>query len=689
MILFCAFGPLNHMQQSSSCPSKLFRSTFMRALFLTTFAILSFAEVFQGEKLLLGQQTLDTLEEEAFQAAGDFAQGSVVQVETFGGMEFVNKQAVAPGPSTGTILTSDGWIVTSMFLFRSQPASITVILPNEVRKAAKLVARDYSRELAILKIEPDAPLQAAIPSKPAEWNIGQWTIALGKTFDGRVASRSIGILSATGRIWDKAIQTDCKISPQNYGGPLVDLQGKVMGILTIMNPGIATEGEVEQWYDSGIGFAVPLTDVLQRLPSLQSGQDIHPGKAGVRVQGRDEFLEGLVLSGVSPGSPAAKSGLMAGDKIVRAGSSATALKPVATHSNLKHVLGPIDANNKLFVEVERQGTTKQFEIVLLKDLPAYREPYLGVVTIRDADYSERVVQVAKDSPASRAGINAGDVIHSVEGIPLTKETGLEEKILFLDYRDELKVGVKKQNGMDMIVTMQPTPRPDSEILLDRIELPKGSSEAQADVSTGMVQLPLGDVKNKAFAVVPSTYEKKTPHGLLIVYAEAGQQDPKQWARLWERFGEEHRWIIVVVQSADEKAWSFEEVEIGKRLRSYLTTNYTIDPRRVCVGGVATGGVLAIITAVQSEGFGSVWLCDSKIGERLKLPPAEPKKSFRFFVNGKDENLEGFAKRTREAGYSFQFHQEELAGLKEADSAKLQEDLILGKLQQWLRSLETY
>ena len=206
MILFYAYGPLNHMQQSSSCPSKLFRSTFMRALFLAMFAILSFAEVFQGEKLLLGQQTLDTLEEEAFQAAGDFAQGSVVQVETFGGMEFVNKQAVAPGPSTGTILTSDGWIVTSMFLFRSQPASITVILPNEVRKAAKLVARDYSRELAILKIEPDAPLQAAIPSKPAEWNIGQWTIALGKTFDGRVASRSIGILSATGRIWDKAIQ---------------------------------------------------------------------------------------------------------------------------------------------------------------------------------------------------------------------------------------------------------------------------------------------------------------------------------------------------------------------------------------------------------------------------------------------------------------------------------------------------
>ena len=662
----------------------------MRSVSQWMIAILAIAGLLQNPGLVLGQQSLDTLEEEAFQAAGDFAQGSVVQVETFGGMEFVNKQAVAPGPSTGTVLTSDGWIVTSMFLFRSQPASITVILPNEVRKAAKLVARDFSRELAILKIEPDAPLQSAVPSRPEDWRIGQWTIALGKTFDLRVASRSTGILSATGRIWDKAIQTDCKISPQNYGGPLVDLQGKVMGILTIINPGIATEGEVEQWYDSGIGFAVPLKDILQRLPILQTGQDIHPGKAGVRIQGRDEFLEGLVLSGVSPGSPAAKSGLMAGDKVIRAGSMASAMIPVATHSNLKHVLGPIDANSKLFIEVERQGKIQQFEIVLLKDLPAYREPYLGIVSVRDAEsHAERVLQVAKESPASRAGIEAGDILQSIAGDPLTKELGIEDKLLFLDYRDALTIGVKKKDGSDVNVTIQPTPRPDSEILLDRIERPRSSGESALGASTGIVQLPLGDVKNKAFALVPSTYEKDIPHGLLVIYAEAGLQESKRWAGLWERFGEEHRWIVVVVQSADEKAWSFEEVEIGKRLRSYLTTNYRVDPRRVCVGGVATGGVLAIITAVQSEGFGAVWLSDSKIGERLKLPPAEPKKSYRFFVNGKDENLEGFAKRTREAGYSFQYEKEELAALKGADSAKIQEDLVLSKLQQWLRSLEAY
>ena len=135
----------------------------------------------------------------AFQAAADFSQDCVVQVETFGGQEIVNKQFVASGPSTGTILTPDGWIVTSVFQFRGQPASITVVLPDEQRKAAKLVARDHSRELAVLKIDTDKPLKAAKASDRTAWQVGQWAIALGKTFDFKVASRSVGILSAQGR----------------------------------------------------------------------------------------------------------------------------------------------------------------------------------------------------------------------------------------------------------------------------------------------------------------------------------------------------------------------------------------------------------------------------------------------------------------------------------------------------------
>ncbi len=193
-------------------------------------------------------------EQEALRAAADHVQDSVVQVETFGGREVVDDAAVASGPSSGTIVDADGWIVTSMFQFRGEPASITVLTSDGMRRAAKLVARDHSRELALLKVDTKTPLKAVQNSPRKEWQIGQWTIALGKTFDVAVASRSIGILSAVDRIFGKAIQTDCKISPHNYGGPLIDIQGRTLGILAPIDPGIATEGEVQQWYDSGVGL---------------------------------------------------------------------------------------------------------------------------------------------------------------------------------------------------------------------------------------------------------------------------------------------------------------------------------------------------------------------------------------------------------------------------------------------------
>lgn len=641
------------------------------------------------------QISLDLAEEAAMQASSNWAQSSVVQIETFGGMEIVNKQAVAPGPSTGTVLSKEGWIATSNFLFKSQPASITVILPNEERKAAKLVARDFSREIAILKIDGDDALRPAVPSDPTTWRVGQWTIALGKSFDVRTASRSLGILSAKGRIWDKAIQTDCKISPQNYGGPLIDLYGKTMGILTTINPGIVTEGEVEQWYDSGIGFAIPLADILERLPILQTGQDIHPGKAGFRVRGRDEFAEGIVLSGVSPGSPAAKAGLKAGDQVVRAGRSESTLRPVATHSNLKHAMGPIDAGQSLVLEVKRGAETLQLPMSLVKDLPAYREPYLGIVTAKRSDASDEILTVLKDSPASRAGLKAGDRITRFAKEELTKESTFEQQLPFWDYREPLPLQVRKADGTEQTVTLQPTTRPVSDISVPPFVYPESrkgeSKEGGGDMKApakGTVQIPIGDVKNKAFAIVPATYSPAVPHGLLVVYSDAGPQDPKTWTDLWEQFGLDNRWIIAVIQSADDQAWNFEEVEIGTRVRSYLGTNYSIDKRRTCAAGIASGGVLALVTVAQfPDDFNALWLSDSKIGGRVRLASAEPGKSPKFFINGTDDSLAGFVERITEAGYAASYYKETWSSLKGPNVANAQDAQILPKVQRFLQHLE--
>ncbi|MFY8200042.1 MAG: trypsin-like peptidase domain-containing protein, partial [Pirellula staleyi] len=552
---------------------------------------------------------LDELEQQAFQAAADYAQDCVVQVETFGGREIVNQQLIASGPSTGTVLTSDGWIVTSIFQFRGQPASITVVLPDEQRKAAKLVARDHSRELALLKIDTDKPLKAASVSSKSEWQVGQWAIAMGKTFDFKVASRSLGILSAQGRIFNKAIQTDAKISPQNYGGPLIDLRGNVMGILAPINPGIATEGEVEQWYDSGVGFAIPLADILERLPKLQRGEDIYQGRAGFRSQSPDEFAPEIVLSGVTPGSPAAKAGMKAGDRIVGAGPSRESVRPVAMHSELKHVMGTVDAEQSMVFEIEREGIKSQFEFALVKELPIYREPYLGTIIDPTSPPSEpRVIAVVPNSPAAKAGIEVGETIVSLAELPFDEKNQLDTRLAFLDYREPIALQLRKGKEAVRTVSVALETQPDKDFEWNSFKVDSPPNPAEVQGAKGTIQLPLGDVKNKAFAIVPSSYVNEIPHGLMIVFAEAGVQDQKVWTDAWEVFSRENRWIVVVAQSSDEKAWSFEEVEIATRLRSYMSTTYKIDRRRICVGGVSSGMLPAYISASQgTEVYRGVWL----------------------------------------------------------------------------------
>ncbi|MBM3964163.1 MAG: PDZ domain-containing protein [Planctomycetes bacterium] len=642
---------------------------------------------------------LSELEQAAFQAATLYSQDSVVQVETFGGSELVNQQLAATGPSTGTVLSPDGWIVTSTFQFRGQPASITVVLPDQQRKPAKLVARDLSRELALLKIDVDSPLKPIAVSDRSGWQVGEWVMALGKTFDPQSASCSVGILSATGRVWNKAIQTDAKISPQNYGGPVIDLRGRAMGILTPLNPGIVTEGEVEQWYDSGIGFAIPIQDILDRLPRMQQGEDIHPGRIGFRWRGNNEYSEPVVLQGVTPGSPAAKAGIMTGDKIIALGSSPERLQPIENHSQLKHILGPLDAGQTMAIVVDRKGERKSFECQLIKELPTYREPYLGVLVEPiplekngASGTGPRISGLIPESPAKESGLSVGDEILEIGGEVVDTAHPIESRLASKDYRERVILNVRGTDQTERTVDLQLKSRPEIDLEWDyrptlpeagKIADPKDANQGK-ETSKGTVQLPLGDVKNKAFAIVPTNYRQDIPHGLLVLFGEAGVQNQTQWSNAWDVFVREHRWIVAVAQSADEKGWSFDEIEIGQRLQSYMTQNYNIDRRRIAFGGVESGSLLAYITTVQNpELVRGVWLCNPKLPQQIRIQPCEPFKAIQFFVNGKEKTLDRFVEVARGAGYSVQ------RSSTEVEVAKISESPVLGPLQRWLRLLEAY
>ncbi|MEO8269745.1 MAG: trypsin-like peptidase domain-containing protein, partial [Aureliella sp.] len=348
--------------------------------------------------------TLVGAEEAAFQAAVEQVAASVVQIETFGGLERADEELVADGPTTGTIVAADGWIISTLYSFRQQPASILVTLPGGSRAAARIVARDYSREIALLKVDSDEALPVARFASKADVQVGQWAVALGKTYDKQSVSQSVGIISAIDRAYGKAIQTDAKVSPINYGGPLIDVAGRVIGILSPISPGTFLEGDSSQLYDSGIGFAIPIDDIVARLATMQQGTDIHSGKLGVVSANQNEFVGPTRISGAAPGSPAAKVHMKPGDVIVSAGGH-----PVTMLAQLKHALGPVDAGQSLSVVVERDGEQLTFEPTLTEEIPIYRRRYLGL-RLRKNSRGLLIEDIEPDSPAEKSTLRAGQTI---------------------------------------------------------------------------------------------------------------------------------------------------------------------------------------------------------------------------------------------------------------------------------------
>ena len=242
----------------------------------------------------------DAQEEAALVAAVDRVAPAVVRIETVGGLEQVGRLLLGAGPTTGLVVDPDGYIVSSAFNFVNRPTSILVRLPEGVRKPARLVATDHSRMLVLLKIEVEKPLPVCEIVPRREMRVGQWAVALGRTFESDRPNMAVGIVSALDRVWGKAIQTDAAVSPNNYGGPLVDIRGRVLGVLVPLSPMTADEMAGLEWYDSGIGFAIPIEHIQKTLPRLKTGEDLYPGRVGVSLKGPNLYTGEPIIAACRP-----------------------------------------------------------------------------------------------------------------------------------------------------------------------------------------------------------------------------------------------------------------------------------------------------------------------------------------------------------------------------------------------------
>lgn len=325
---------------------------------------------FSQEKQLNQEQVLEamSLTAQAFRNATDAVRPSLVTIESFGGVSAVQGKIggirkQGEGNSTGLLLTSDGILITSTFNFIQRPPVITVITADGERRVASLLGQDDTRKLCLLKIEgvKDLPVPEFVDPKTLE--VGQWAVSVGVGYGDTNPAISMGIISATNRVGGRAVQTDANISPANYGGPLIDIEGRVIGICVPMHPQSQAIGAGVEWYDSGIGFAIPLFDAEKLLDRLKQGERIFPAFLGVRPV-PNESGDGVLIEEAISSAPAAEAGLMRGDCILK-----LAGEDVNDVMTLKQILNRFEAGQEIKVVYRSYEKEKSNEITVVLSAP--------------------------------------------------------------------------------------------------------------------------------------------------------------------------------------------------------------------------------------------------------------------------------------------------------------------------------
>jgi len=227
----------------------------------------------------------------------------------------------APAPQrqgSGFIIGSDGIIVTNAHVVES--AKKIIVKLNDKREfEARVIGKDLPTDVAVLKIAVNETLPTIGFGDSDQVEVGEWVIAVGNPF-GLENSVSSGIVSGKGRhigeTYDRLIQTDAPLNPGSSGGPLINLNGQVVGV----NKAIVSEtgGSI------GISFATPINSVKEILPQLQTTGKVTRGWAGLAIQEMNSALAdtlgvkkpgGALVAGIVKGGPADRGGVKLGDVI--------------------------------------------------------------------------------------------------------------------------------------------------------------------------------------------------------------------------------------------------------------------------------------------------------------------------------------------------------------------------------------
>ena len=639
---FCFISAKNHLQLNHFMINRVsFLSLFLSAAALVNspggFAFSQTATSGQTTKESLNTEVdVDVLqlEESAVKAAVEQVAASVVQIETIGG------SADDAGVSTGTVVSADGLVLTAEYNLRHEPSSIfiqayTSASDEPERLIAELIATDHSRNLSLLKVDlpPDAKLVPVVAAAKASLKVGSTTIAVGKVYDAAATSISVGILSATDRIWGRAIQTDAKISRTNYGGPLINFSGQTIGILVPLSPDDSDVEAGAQWYDSGIGFAVPLDTYYKSIDRMVKSGDLDQGLLGVTLTAKDIYADVPKIELCSPKSPATLCGLLPGDTIVAVDGF-----PVISQSQMKHVTGPKYAGDEITLTVLRGDQEQSFTATLVDRIDPFVELAIGVIPDRSSkNKSAKIAQVLPDSPDAKTRLAPGDIISAIKSDEVKTWDDFQSKINQLELEADIEIVVRNESEANrsaaetkrvslvpLSASMPPNP-------VDEVSDESNETEAETVARWELVEVAIKVTSsaNRCTAYIP---RRKLPQGgkddserpLFVWVAPPGIADTEKIREAVEPIVTERGMAVIVPQSLNPQGWSSEETKFIVKAIGKLKKRVAIDDNRIAIGGEATAAKMSSLTAfLHRETFRGLIMYNSLFPGRIPKIETRP------------------------------------------------------------------
>ncbi len=258
---------------------------------------------------------------------------------------------------TGFIISSDGYLLTNYHVVQGG-SKVTVMLYDGRELPATVVGYDGGIcDVALLKVEADG-LQAVTFGSSDDLIVGEQVCAIGNPLGELTYSLTVGYVSAKDRLIStdgtpiNMLQTDCTINSGNSGGPLFDMHGNVIGITTAKYSGTTSSGTTVE----GIGFAIPIDDVIVLLDDLQTyGRVTTQPYLGVTVRISapvGDYPAGAYINDVVEGGAAFLAGMQGGDLITRIGDY-----PVNSYNGLVSALRHYHAGDTVEIDVWRAGET--------------------------------------------------------------------------------------------------------------------------------------------------------------------------------------------------------------------------------------------------------------------------------------------------------------------------------------------